>query len=54
MRKSIRLKRTNIQYSSIIQKHNLTIKTLKKLPKNIQQNLLFKPNFTIQTKLNKI
>lgn len=52
VRRSVRLERASIQYPSVVQEHGLTVRTLEELPKDVQQDLLFKPNFAVQSELN--
>lgn len=54
VRRSVRLERASVQYSSVVQEHGLTVRTLEELPEDIQQDLLFKPNFSVQAELNKV
>ncbi|XP_027035966.1 uncharacterized protein LOC113664535 isoform X3 [Pocillopora damicornis] len=54
VRRSVRLERASVQYSSVVQEHGLTVRTLKELPEDIQQDLLFKPNFAVQAELNEV
>lgn len=52
VRRSVRLEQASIQYPSVVQEHGLTVRTLEELPEDVQQDLLFKPNFAVQTELN--
>ncbi|XP_066018000.1 uncharacterized protein [Pocillopora verrucosa] len=54
VRRSVRLERASVQYSSVVQEHGLTVRTLEELPEDIQQDLLFKPNFSVQAELNEV
>lgn len=52
VRRSVRLERVSTQHPSILQEHDLTVRSLNELPEDVQQNLLFKPNFAVCAKLN--
>ena len=52
VRRSIRVERVSTQYPTVLQEHDLTVRTLEELPEDIQHNLLFKPNFAVHTELN--
>lgn len=52
VRRSIRLERASTQHPSVLQEHDLTVRRLGELPEDVQQNLLFKPNFAVRAELN--
>ncbi|CAH3191341.1 unnamed protein product, partial [Porites evermanni] len=52
VRRSVRLERVSTQHPSVLQEHDLTVRKLEELPENVQNNLLFKPNFAVNAKLN--
>jgi len=52
VRRSVRLERVSTQYPSVLQEHDLTVRTLGELPEDLQQNVLFKPNFAVRAELN--
>ena len=52
VRRSVRLERVSTQHPSVLQEHDLTVRKLEELPENVQNNLLFKPNFAVNAELN--
>ena len=52
VRRSVRLERISTQHPSVVQEHDLTVRKLEQLPENVQNNLLFKPNFAVNAELN--
>ena len=52
VRRSVRLERASAQYPSVVQEHGITVRTLGELPEDIQQDVLFKPNFAVRAELN--
>lgn len=52
VRRSVRLEHASTQHPSVVQEHGRTVRTLGELPEEIQQDLLFKPNFAVPAELN--
>jgi len=52
VRRSVRLEHASAQHPSVVQEHGLTVRTLGELPEEIQQDVLFKPNFAVRAELN--
>jgi len=52
VRRSVRLEHASAQHPSVVQEHGLTVRTLEELPEEIQQDVLFKPNFAVRAELN--
>ena len=52
VRRSVRLERIGTQHPSVVQEHDLTVRKLEELPEDVQNNLLFKPNFAVNAELN--
>ena len=52
VRRSVRLERVSAQHPSLLQEHDRTVRKLEELPENVQNNLLFKPNFAVNAELN--
>lgn len=52
VRRSVRLELVSTQHPPVVQEHDLTVRTLDELPEDVQQNLLFKPNFAVSAQLN--
>ncbi|KAM7432416.1 hypothetical protein ABFA07_017180 [Porites harrisoni] len=52
VRRSVRLERVSTQHPSVLQEHDLTVRKLEELPENVQNNLLYKPNFAVNAELN--
>ncbi|KAJ7377086.1 Cytoskeleton-associated protein 2 C-terminus [Desmophyllum pertusum] len=52
VRRSVRLERASAQHPSVLQEHDLTVRRLGELPEDIQQDVLFKPNFAVRAELN--
>lgn len=52
VRRSVRLEHASAQHPPVVQEHGLTVRTLGELPEEIQQDVLFKPNFAVRAELN--
>lgn len=52
VRRSVRLEHASAQHPSVVQEHGLTVRTLGELPEDIQEDVLFKPNFAVRAELN--
>lgn len=48
----MRVEVASTTYPTVIQEHALTVRSLEELPEDVQQDIMFKPNFAVQTQLN--